>query len=179
MSFLQLKVVNAPMRISEAKRWIRAKGSESMVKTSAVLTLLLFGVSPLVADEPDIKVDGAWMRAVPPSVSDTAIYLTITNLGKSTVVLTGGKTAIADSVEPMITTKSGEGTKQELGMASVDSLEVPPGGKLVLEPGGNHLMVMGLKKHPVEGEKVNLTITLEPGDHQIRLEIPVSRKPIS
>jgi copper(I)-binding protein len=78
----------------------------------------------------------------------------------------------------MVMTKSGEGTKQELGMASVDSLEVPPGGKLVLEPGGNHLMVMGLKKHPAEGEKVNLTITLEPGDHEIRLEVPVSRKPI-
>ena len=152
---------------------------ERMLKAVAVLGMVWFGVSPLVADEPNIRVDGAWMRAVPPSVSDTAIYLTITNLGKDKVALTGGKTLIADSVEPMITTKSGEGAKQELGMASVDSLEVPPGGKLVLEPGGNHLMVMGLKKHPAEGEKVDLTITLEPGNHEIRLEIPVSRKPLS
>jgi len=72
-----------------------------------------------------------------------------------------------------------EGGRWQLDRASVESLEVPPGGKLVLEPGGNHLMVMGLKKHPAEGEKVNLTITLEPGGHEIRLEIPVSRKPVS
>jgi hypothetical protein len=150
-----------------------------MLKGVAILGLLLLDVCSLVADEPNIKVDGAWMRAVPPSVSDSAIYLTISNLGKDKVALTGGKTPIADSVEPMITTKSGEGVKQELGMASVNSLEVPPGGKLVLEPGGNHLMVMGLKKHPAEGEKIHLTIKLEPGDHEIQLEIPVSRKPIS
>jgi periplasmic copper chaperone A len=150
-----------------------------MLKTVAVLVLFLLEVGPLFADQPKVRVDGAWMRAVPPSASDTAIYLTIINLGEDKVVLTGGKTPIADSVEPMITTKSGDGAKQMLGMAAVDSLEVPPGGKLVLEPGGNHLMVMGLKKHPAEGEKVDLTITLEPGDHEIRLEIPVSRKPIS
>lgn len=119
------------------------------------------------------------MRAVPPSASDTAVYFTLTNLGKDKVALKGASTPIADSVEPMITTRSGEGTNQRLGMEAVDSLEVPAGGKLVLEPGGNHLMVMGLKKHPMEGEKVNITIKLEPGNHEIRLEIPVSRKPTS
>jgi periplasmic copper chaperone A len=150
-----------------------------IMKAVAVLGMLWFGVCSVVADEPNIRVDGAWMRAVPPSMSDTAIYLTIANLGKDKVALAGGKTPIADSVEPMITTKSGEGAKQELGMAAVDSLEIPPGEKLVLEPGGNHLMVMGLKKHPAEGEKVDLTITLEPGNHEIRLQIPVSRKPVS
>src|SRR5438132_2901148 len=150
-----------------------------MLKVVTVLNMLFFGVWLLVADEPSISVDRAWMRAVPPSVSDTAIYFTITNLGKDKVALTGGKTPIADSVKPMITTKSGEGVKQELGMASVDSLEIPPGGKLVLEPGGNHWMVVDLRIHMSEGEKVNLTITLEPGDHEIRLEIPVSRKPLS
>jgi len=149
-----------------------------MWKLVAISGALSLGIFSLLADEPNLRVDGAWMRAVPPSVSDTAIYFTITNLGKDKVALTGGKTSIANSVEPMVMTKSGEGTKQELGMASVDSLEVPPGEKLVLEPGGNHLMVMGLKKHPAEGEKVNLTITLEPGDHEIRLEVPVSREPI-
>jgi len=149
-----------------------------MWKLVAISGALSLGIFSLLADEPNLRVDGAWMRAVPPSVSDTAIYFTITNLGKDKVALTGGKTSIANSVEPMVMTKSGQGTKQELGMAPVDSLEVLPGEKLVLEPGGNHLMVMGLKKHPAEGEKINLTITLEPGDHEIRLEVPVSRKPI-
>jgi periplasmic copper chaperone A len=147
-----------------------------LVGISGVLSL---GIFSLLADEPNLKVEGAWMRAVPPSVSDTAVYFTITNLGKDKVALKGATTPIADSVEPMITTKSGEGVNQRLGMEAVDSLEVPAGGKLVLQPGGNHLMVMGLKKHPAEGEKVNITIKLEPDNREIRLEIPVSRKPPS
>jgi copper(I)-binding protein len=149
-----------------------------MLKAVAVLGVLLFGSGSLLAEEPDIKVEGAWMRAVPPSASETAVYFTITNSGKDKIALKGGSTPIADSLEPMITTKSGQGANQRLGMEAVDSLEVPAGGKLVLEPGGNHLMVMGLKKHPAEGEKVEITIRLEPGSREIRLEVPVSRKPI-
>jgi periplasmic copper chaperone A len=150
-----------------------------MWKLVAISGVLSLGIFSLLADEPNLKVEGAWMRAVPPSVSDTAVYFTITNLGKDKVALKGATTPIADSVEPMITTKSGEGVNQRLGMEAVDSLEVPAGGKLVLQPGGNHLMVMGLKKHPAEGEKVNITIKLEPDNREIRLEIPVSRKPPS
>jgi copper(I)-binding protein len=49
-----------------------------------------------------------------------------------------------------------------VGMKSVDSLEIPPHGKLILEPDGNHLMVMGLEQHPKEGDQVDFTIKLEP-----------------
>jgi copper(I)-binding protein len=65
---------------------------------------LFFGIGSLLADEPIIKVEGAWMRAVPPSTSDTAIYFTIINSGKDKLALKGATTSIADSVEPMITT---------------------------------------------------------------------------
>jgi periplasmic copper chaperone A len=149
-----------------------------MCKAVVASAGLFFGMGSLLAGEPNIKVEGAWIRAVPPSASDTAIYFTIINSGKEKLALKGGTTPIADSVEPMITTKSGQGASQRLGMEAVDSLEIPAGGKLVLEPGGNHLMVMGLKKHPVEGEKVNISIKLEPGNRQIQLQIPVSRTPI-
>jgi periplasmic copper chaperone A len=150
-----------------------------MRKAIAVFSVLLFGILALFADEPDIKVLGAWMRAVPPAVSETAVYFTIINSGSTAYKLVGAKTLIADSIDPMITTKSGaSGANQRSGMEVVTSLEVPAGGKLVLEPGGNHLMVMGLKKHPSEGEKIDITIKLEPGNREIRLAVLVSRRPI-
>jgi periplasmic copper chaperone A len=149
-----------------------------MRKAIVISSVLLFGTLISFAEEPEIRVEGAWMRAVPAAVSETAVYLTIINSGRTAYKLVGAKTPIAESVDPMITTKSGTGTTQRSGMEAVVSLDVPAAGRLVLEPGGNHLMVTGLKKHPAEGEKIDITIRLEPGDHEIRLEVPVSRRPI-
>ena len=118
------------------------------------------------------------MRAVPDVMDSTAVYMTLVNSGSTPAELVGGSTSIADSVAPMITTKEGEGSKQMLGMQSVDSLKIPAHGSLVLEPDGNHLMVMGLKEHPREGAQVDFTIKLEPGHHEIHLKMPVSRRPV-
>jgi periplasmic copper chaperone A len=132
----------------------------------------------LADDQLAITVQHPWMRAVPDVMDSTAVYLVLVNTGSIPAELVGGSTAIADSVAPMITTKEGEGLKQVFGMLSVDSLKIPAHGTLVLEPNGNHLMVMGLKEHPKEGDQVDFTIKLEPGDHEIHLKIPVSKKPV-
>jgi copper(I)-binding protein len=46
-------------------------------------------------------------------------------------------------------------------MAMVPSLEIPAGGKVVLAPGGLHLMVMGLKAPIKAGEQVQMVLTFE------------------
>jgi copper(I)-binding protein len=132
----------------------------------------------LADDQLAITVQHPWMRAVPDVMDSTAVYMVLVNTGSIPAELVGGSTAIADSVAPMITTKEGEGLKQVFGMQSVDSLKIPAHGTLALEPNGNHLMVMGLKEHPKEGDQVDFTIKLEPGDHEIHLKIPVSKKPV-
>ena len=132
----------------------------------------------LADDQLTVTVQHPWMRAVPDVMDSTAVYMVLVNAGSTPAELVGGSTTIADSVAPMITTKQGEGLKQMLGMLSVDSLEIPPHGTLVLEPNGNHLMVMGLKAHPQEGTQIDFTIKLEPGDHEIHLQIPVSKRPV-
>jgi periplasmic copper chaperone A len=143
------------------------------------LAFILTSPSLSLADDPfSIQVEHPWMRAVPEVMDVTAVYMVLVNTGSTPAELVGGSTTIAASVEPMITTKKGEGLKQMLGMKSVDSLKIPAHGNLVLEPNGSHLMVTGLKKHPTEGNQVDLTIRLEPGDHEIHLKIPVSKIPI-
>jgi len=144
------------------------------------LFALVFLSAPLALadDQLAITVQHPWMRAVPDVMDSTAVYMVLVNTGSIPAELVGGNTAIADSVAPMITTKEGEGLKQVFGMQSVDSLKIPAHGTLVLEPNGNHLMVMGLKEHPKEGDQVDFTIKLEPGDHEIHLKIPVSKKPV-
>lgn len=134
--------------------------------------------SAFAGDDLNIQVQHPWMRAVPDVMDATAVYMVIVNTGPNPAQLVGGSTTIADSVAPMITTKEGEGLKQVVGMQGVDSLEIPAHGTLVLEPNGNHLMVMGLKEHPQEGAQIDFTIKLEPGDHEIHLQVPVSKRPV-
>jgi copper(I)-binding protein len=148
---------------------------------SRLFSFVLVFLSPhlALADEQlAITVQHPWMRAVPDVMDSTAAYMVLVNTGSNPAELVGGSTTIADSVAPMITTKEGEGLKQVVGMQSVDSLKIPAHGTLVLEPNGNHLMVMGLKEHPKEGTQIDFTIKLEPGDHEIHLQIPVSKRPV-
>jgi periplasmic copper chaperone A len=143
------------------------------------VALVLLGAPVVLAgDQLTITVQRPWMRAVPDVMDSTAVYMVLVNPGSLPAELVGASTAIADSVAPMITTKEGEGLKQMVGMKSVDALKIPAHGTLVLEPNGNHLMVMGLKEHPKEGTEVDFTIKLEPGDHEIHLKVPVQKKPV-
>jgi periplasmic copper chaperone A len=123
-----------------------------------------------------IKIENAWLRALPPVAEATAAYMRIRNLGEAPLKLTGASSPIATSIEPMITTKRVRNGQEILGMEAVAEFEIPPGGTLELKPGGNHLMMMGLTAHPKEGERVKLTVRFAPGDQRVDLEIPVLRQ---
>ncbi len=128
----------------------------------------------ILAGEPPVKITDGWVRAVPPSSSDTAAYMVLTNESGKAVRLTGGSSPIAQMVMPMVTTKKMVDGKEVMGMENVDSLIVPAGGRLMLSPGGDHLMLMTLKEHRKPGEKVKLTLHFEPGGGELTLELPVS-----
>jgi periplasmic copper chaperone A len=146
-----------------------------MKKILIAFMIPLLSLVSVSAQELPLKVEGAWMQAVPDSSSATAAYMTLTNLGKTPLELVGARTTVAERVEPMITTKSGSGL---LGMERVPSLPIPAGGKLVLQPGGNHLMIMELKQHPSPGDKVKMTLLIDPGTRELELELLVSKQAI-
>jgi len=123
-----------------------------------------------------IKVEDAWLQALPPVAEATAAYMKISNLGQVPLKLIGASSPIATRIEPMITTKQVRNGQEIIGMETVAELEIPPGGTLELKPGGNHLMIMGLISHPKEGERVKLTVRFAPGDQRLDFEIPVLRQ---
>jgi periplasmic copper chaperone A len=129
-----------------------------------------------LADDVPVKVENAWLQAVPPVAEETAAYMRMRNLSQSPIRLMGASSAIATKIELMITTRRSRNGQEIMGMESVDTLEIPPGGILELKPGGNHLMIMGLTSHPKEGERVKLTVRFAPGDQQLDVEIPVFKQ---
>jgi copper(I)-binding protein len=128
------------------------------------------------ADDAPVKVENAWLQAVPPVAEATAAYMRIRNLSQSPIKLTGASSSIAPNIELMITTRHPHNGREIMGMERVDTLEIPPGGVLELKPGGNHLLIMGLTSHPKEGERIKLTVQFAPGDQRMDVEIPVFKQ---
>ena len=135
-----------------------------------ILCLLLLFPGLIFAG--DLKIENPWIRAVPPSSKATAAFMTIVNSSDHAVSITGGTSPVAGEIKPMITTKKADGV---MGMEFVESFSIPAKGKRVLEPGGDHIMMMKLKEVPKAGATVQLVLTTDAGGKagNISLEVPV------
>ncbi len=99
----------------------------------------------------------AWVR--PPMGADrpAAGYLTIVG-GTDEDTLIGARSPIASMVEIHETTADANGMT---GMHPIDRLAVPAGATVALEPGGYHLMLMGVTGELTIGSTVEITLTFE------------------
>ncbi|MFD3413651.1 copper chaperone PCu(A)C [Streptomyces cyaneofuscatus] len=114
------------------------------------------------SDEPELKVVGAYL---PQPVSDMAAgFLVVQNSGGAADRLTSVTSPLSDDVT-IHETKNQQ-------MREVTSFEVPAGGELDLERGGNHIMFMDLKKQPKQGEKVSVELHFEKAG-PITVDLPV------
>jgi len=114
-------------------------------------------------------VSDAWVR--PPMGPDrpAAGYMTIANPGGEADALLSVSSPIATSVEIHETTADASGM---MAMHPIERLDIPAGGSAKLEPGGYHLMLMGVTKMPAVGETVELTLTFEKaGDVVVQAEV--------
>ncbi|MER6652499.1 MULTISPECIES: copper chaperone PCu(A)C [Streptomyces] len=111
---------------------------------------------------PQLEVTGAFM---PQPVSDMAAgFLLVKNSGGTADRLTSVTSSLSDNV-------SIHETKNNT-MRMVTSFEVPAGGELDLERGGNHIMFTELKQQPKRGETVSVELHFEKAD-PITVDIPV------
>ncbi|MEU6174849.1 copper chaperone PCu(A)C [Streptantibioticus parmotrematis] len=122
------------------------------VAGSALCALALSACGgPASADaEPKLAVSGAYVPQ-PPMADMAAGYFTVTNTGGGADALTSVTSDAASSLTLMRTTSDGE-------MQGVKSLPIPANGKLTLSTGGNHLMLMGLKRKPTAGQSVTFEL---------------------
>ena len=126
------------------------------------MAVLLAGIISLAVAEEQadqdtmLDIENAWVRALPPGQPNTAAYLTLVNRGEVVVVVESASADVADKVE-IHTTRSADGLMR---MEQLQSLEVAPGERLALAPGGTHLMLLGLETMPVAGDTVQLCLQL-------------------
>ena len=131
--------------------------------------LIAAGLCFLAAAAPrygDLEIAHAWARPTVPAASEGVVYLTVINYGRTDDALTGASTPAAKRAE-LHTTDLMSGMMQ---MRAAESLAIPAGGALVLEPGGNHIMLLDLKSPLKRGDSIDLTLTFE---HHGKIDIIV------
>ncbi len=122
----------------------------------ALLALLAVSAG-IMADEP-VTVTDAWVRATAPGQTVTGAFLEISSPVRARIV--GVESGIAESAEIHLSAMDNGVMK----MREVEKVDVPANQPLRFAPGGYHIMLVGLRKSLVGGDKVPLAIKLERAD---------------
>lgn len=132
------------------------------------LAASLAALTACSAQDPKISVRDGWSRETGQS-DVAAAYVTIDNKG-SADRLTGVRSAIGDAT--LHETSMEGGVMRMRPIDAADGLVIPSNGKLVLAPGGAHVMLMGLKQPLKAGDRFDITLEFAKSKSQ-RVEISV------
>jgi hypothetical protein len=119
---------------------------------------------------PGITVEEPWARATPGGAKTGAAYMTLINKGGAADRLLGAVTPVAREVQfHKVTEENGISRMRELR-----SIDIAPGGKVLLKPGNIHVMLVDLKQPLKQGETFPLTLEFEKAG-RIDLTVPIAR----
>ena len=90
----------------------------------------------------------------------SALYMTLTNRGSREVRVVGVRTPVARSAELHETRIEGMVAR----MQPVDAIRVPAGQQVRLQPGGLHVMLVGLRQDLKIGDRFPVTLVLDDGE---------------
>ena len=112
--------------------------------------------STSMADQ--LTASDMWVKE--PTSDMTGMFGMLENTGSSDIVLTGGESDVATMVEIHEVV---DGQMQKIA----GGLTIPAGSMAMLEPGGNHVMLMGLTSSILVGENVSVTLSFADGSSKI------------
>jgi hypothetical protein len=105
----------------------------------------------------DVMIGHPWARATVGESSNGAAYLTLTNTGNGVDSLVSASTPVAEKAE-LHTHLVENGVMK---MRPVDGINIAPNSTIELNPGGLHIMLMGVKAPLKEGATFPLTLTFQ------------------
>lgn len=116
-----------------------------------------------------VRVTDAWARSTAPGVSVGAVYATLHNDSAQTLLISKVSSDASTSAE-LHEMSMHDGMMR---MRHLDSgLSLKPGQTVRLEPGGTHLMLLGLKQPLRVGDKVLLHFSVSDGS-EIGVAAPI------
>ena len=116
----------------------------------------------------DVEIEGAYARASIPNVPNSAAFFVIKNNSDKDIAITSANSDVAEKNELHTHIKENKMMK----MIKIEKLVVPAKSSLELKSGGDHVMLMGLKKELKVGDEINLELSFSDGDKK-SIKVPV------
>ena len=116
----------------------------------------------------DVEIDGAYARASIPNVPNSAAFFVIKNNSDKDIAITSANSDIAEKNELHTHIKE----NQMMKMMKIEKLVVPAKSSLELKSGGDHVMLIGLKKELKAGDEISLELSFSDGDKK-SIKVPV------
>ena len=132
-----------------------------------ILLLSLLIVTGLFAK---IEIENAYVREVPPTMPNSAIFMKIENRSNKIVNLIKAESNIAKNVELHTHTISNGMMK----MYQVEKIAIEANSETALQPGGFHIMLIGLNKKLKENDIVEVKLIFSNGE-ETQIKAPVKK----
>lgn len=140
-------------------------------KSLIVIAALLFAAQAYAAY---VTIDGAWARATAPGQANGSVGMIITSQQDARLIAVSSTAAASSEIHTMSMDNG------VMKMRQIEDLPLPAGQAVKLGPGGEHLMLMGLKKPLKEGDTVPLTLTVRYADkHTEKIQVKVLVKSLT
>jgi len=108
-----------------------------------------------------VIITDPWARATPAGAHMGSIYMRLESANGDRLLRASVPRTVTAETQIHETIARHDGGGDSMQMRQVDSIELPPGQPVELEPGGYHLMLIHLK-HPLKaGGKVMVTLRFE------------------
>jgi len=121
----------------------------------------------------NISVTDAWARATMPGQPVSGAYMQIQADADARLV------SVSSAVVPRVEVHEMNMDGGVMRMREVKSIDLPKGKTVSLEPGGFHIMLMNLKKPIAAGDVIPLTLVVESGGKQQKVEVNAVARPMN
>ena len=132
---------------------------------TTLATALLIGVISLPAWAANVSVTNAWVRATMPGQPVGGAYMKIQSDADARLL------SASSSAVPRVEVHEMKMDGDVMRMREVKAIDLPKGKTVSLEPGGYHIMLMGLKKPIAAGEVIPLTLVVESDGKKQTVEV--------
>ena len=139
------------------------------------ISLVSFYMQALAAQElaADVVVtENVYARPTIPNIPMGAMYLTLTNTGKLSHSLVAASSSVADSLELHGHEMSGG----MMRMRQADKIELAAEQTVILQPGGLHVMLIGVTQPLIENSSFEVKLVFEDTSEKV---VEVAIKPYS